>query len=88
MHGTRAEAGFSLSRTFLISEVVVAPTGAWTSLPLAIQPAWMGLQLYSQYFASDANLVLSSSNGLKLTIGSTDARRRAHAMITSPPPRS
>lgn len=61
--------GISMGPTFLISEVVVAPTGTWSSLPFAIQPAWLGLQFYSQYFAADANLVFSSSNGLKLTVG-------------------
>jgi hypothetical protein len=61
--------GFSLSSTFLISEVVLSPTGTWTSQPLLIQPAWMGQQLFSQWFTADANFVLSSSNALRLTVG-------------------
>jgi hypothetical protein len=61
--------GISMSSTFLIQEVVVAPPSTWTSLPLAIQPTWLGLQFYSQYFASDANLQFTSSNGLRLTVG-------------------
>jgi hypothetical protein len=58
-----------MSPTFLIAELAVAPTGTWSATPLAIQPAWLGLAFFSQYFAADANLVLSSSNGLKLTVG-------------------
>jgi hypothetical protein len=61
--------GISMSPSFLISEIAIAPTGTWTSLPFAIQPGWLGLVFYSQWFTADPNLVLSSSNGLKLTIG-------------------
>ncbi|MEO6595032.1 MAG: hypothetical protein ABIP94_09805 [Planctomycetota bacterium] len=61
--------GISMSPTFLITEVVALPTGTWTSLPLAIQTSWMGLQFYSQWFTTDVNLLLSSSNALKLTVG-------------------
>lgn len=61
--------GVSMSPTFLIWELATLPTSTWTSQALAIQPSWLGLQLFSQYFASDANLLLTSSNGLKLTIG-------------------
>jgi hypothetical protein len=61
--------GISLSPTFLIAEIALAPTATWTSLPFPIQSGWLGLTLYSQWVAADANLLLSTSNGLKLTVG-------------------
>ena len=61
--------GISMSPTFIISQVVVAPTGTWTSQPLVIQPSWLGFQFFTQWFTADANFVLSSSNGLKHTVG-------------------